>query len=192
MKKFQTSQVKLDDLKFIEKNPRRHTEIQIQELKRSVEMFGQIRPLVVDEDNVVLAGNGLLLALRELGWSEASAYIVKGLSKKDKMRLALADNKVANLGLDNYQVIDDMIKEIGADLDIPGFDDQILRELIATTPQITETASQYGIVDSGFKENANKRLEKIEEANVLAQRDSDGSQTSNVVHCESCGQRIWQ
>jgi ParB-like chromosome segregation protein Spo0J len=190
MKPFQTSRVKLDDLSFIEKNPRRHTEIQIRELKRSVEKFGQIRPLVVDEKNVVLAGNGLLAALRELGWSEADAYIVKGLSEKDKKRLALADNKVANLGLDNYQVIEELIKEIGDDLDIPGFDDSILSELLASQAQITETAKSYGIVDTSFKESAEKQNERIEEANLMA--STTQVDTTPARFCETCGQRVWQ
>ena len=65
--------VALDSLELLEKNPRKHSQLQIQELKRSVEMFGQIRPLIIDENNVVLAGNGLLTAMRELGKAEGDA-----------------------------------------------------------------------------------------------------------------------
>ena len=191
MKSFQTSRVKLDDLQFIEHNPRRHTEIQIKELMRSVEKFGQIRPLVIDEDNTVIAGNGLLVALRELGWSEGDAYVVVGMSHKDKMRLALADNKVASLGLDNYTVIDQLIKEIGGDLDIPGFDDDILLELIASTAQITDTARNYGVTGEEYNENAMKRQEGILEADAIARNTTSGSTGKDTVHCDSCGQRIW-
>ena len=187
---FQTTRVKLDDLQFIEKNPRRHTEIQIKELKRSVEMFGQIRPIIVDETNTVLAGNGLLIALRELGWSEGDAYLVKGLSEKDKMRLALADNKVAGLGLDNYVVIDELIQAIGDDLDIPGFDDSILMELVASQPQLTETASLYGIVGDEYKNQASGRQERLEKASSSPQQN-DTSGSEEAKNCETCGQRIW-
>ena len=51
--------MKLADLVKPEKNVRIHTEQQIKEFRRSVEMFGQIRPIVVDEKNIILAGNGL-------------------------------------------------------------------------------------------------------------------------------------
>lgn len=190
MAKLQTSEVKLDDLKFIEKNPRRHTEIQINELKRSIEKFGQIRPLVIDEKNTVLAGNGLLVALRELGWSVASAYVIKGLSEKDKMRLALADNKIANLGLDNYPVIEELIQEIGDDLDIPGFDDQILRELVASQPVLTETASTYGVVSSDYINQATDRQEKLDKA-FSSPAPSSQSGSEEVTYCETCGQRVW-
>ena len=50
---------RLDDLKHPEKNVRIHSEQQIRELKRSLEKFGQTRALVVDENNVILIGNGL-------------------------------------------------------------------------------------------------------------------------------------
>ena len=49
-----------------EKNVRIHTEQQLREFERSVRMFGQIRPIVVDENNVILAGNGLYE--RSLEW----------------------------------------------------------------------------------------------------------------------------
>jgi ParB-like chromosome segregation protein Spo0J len=92
-----TTTVSLGDLTPLDRNPRKHSNLQIAELKRSVEMFGQIRPLVVDENKTVLAGNGLLIALTQLGWTKAEAYVVSGLSEADKKRLILADNKVAAL-----------------------------------------------------------------------------------------------
>ena len=52
--------MKLVDLVKPEKNVRIHTEQQLKEFQRSVKMFGQIRPIVVDENNVILAGNCLL------------------------------------------------------------------------------------------------------------------------------------
>lgn len=48
--------MKLADLVKPEKNVRIHTEQQLREFQRSVKMFGQIRPIVVDENNVILAG----------------------------------------------------------------------------------------------------------------------------------------
>ena len=53
---------KLSELRRPKKNVRNHSIKQIEEFKRSVQMFGQIRPIVIDEDNVILAGNGLFMA----------------------------------------------------------------------------------------------------------------------------------
>lgn len=49
----------LTELRRPDRNVRMHTDKQLKEFRRSVEMFGQIRPIVVDEDGVILAGNGL-------------------------------------------------------------------------------------------------------------------------------------
>lgn len=59
---------RLDDLKHPEKNVRIHSEQQIRELKRSLEKFGQTRALVVDENNVILIGNGSSEENRTLIW----------------------------------------------------------------------------------------------------------------------------
>ena len=54
---------KLSVLKHPEKNVRIHSEQQIRELKRSLEKFGQTRALVIDENNIILIGNGLYEAM---------------------------------------------------------------------------------------------------------------------------------
>ena len=59
--------MKLTDMVRPEKNVRIHTEQQLREFERSVKMFGQIRPIVVDEKNVILAGNGLYETLLRMG-----------------------------------------------------------------------------------------------------------------------------
>lgn len=48
--------LKLSELVRPERNIRIHTEKQLEEFERSVRMFGQIRPIVVDEKNTILAG----------------------------------------------------------------------------------------------------------------------------------------
>ena len=66
--------MKLVDLVKPEKNVRIHTEQQLKEFQRSVKMFGQIRPIVVDENNVILAGNGLYETLIAMGKETADVY----------------------------------------------------------------------------------------------------------------------
>lgn len=63
---------KLSVLKHPEKNVRIHSEQQIRELKRSLEKFGQTRALVIDENNIILIGNGLYEAMVSLGYQEAT------------------------------------------------------------------------------------------------------------------------
>lgn len=74
----------LSELKRPEKNVRMHTDKQLTEFRRSVEMFGQIRPIVIDENNVMLAGNGLYETLLSMGRTEADCYVVEGLTENEK------------------------------------------------------------------------------------------------------------
>ena len=92
-------QKKLTDLQKIDKNIRRHSPKQLQEYVRSVRMFGQIRPLVVDEKGVILCGNGLYDALVAVGQEKADCYIVTDLTEAQKKKLMLADNRVYELGM---------------------------------------------------------------------------------------------
>lgn len=84
--------MKLADLVKPEKNVRIHTEQQLKEFRRSVTMFGQIRPIVVDEKNIILAGNGLYDTLVAMGRDTADVYRYENLTENQKKKLMIADN----------------------------------------------------------------------------------------------------
>ena len=88
----------LAELRCAEENVRVHDAEQIAEYKRSVEMFGQIKPIVCDEDGMILAGNGLYEAMAALGRTDADCLVMEGLSEKEKIKLMVADNQIFNLG----------------------------------------------------------------------------------------------
>jgi len=188
-----TVTVKVSSLKQLERNPRRHPNNQIRELKRSLEMFGQIRPFVIDETGTVLAGNGMLLAIQELGWESAQAYRLENLSEDDKKRLIIADNKVASLGSDDYGVIEELIQELSTDLNIPGFDDEVLRSLVASQREIETISQNYGKLDQDVLERAQAKSASIETAISRAEEKATADQPAgdNYTVCDSCGQRVW-
>lgn len=68
----------LTELRRPDRNVRMHTDKQLKEFRRSVEMFGQIRPIVVDEDGVILAGNGLYETLLSLAAQKRTAMLCPG------------------------------------------------------------------------------------------------------------------
>ena len=71
-------------LKHPEQNVRIHTEAQIREIARSIEMFGQFRPVILDEDNIILAGNGLVMAMKLLAKKKVEYIRMGGLSNFTK------------------------------------------------------------------------------------------------------------
>ena len=210
---------RLDDLKHPEKNVRIHSEQQIRELKRSLEKFGQTRALVVDENNVILIGNGLYEAMVSLGYQEASVYVKTELSENDKKKLMIADNKTYALGIDNLDTLNEFLEELQGDLDIPGYDEEILQQMVADADEVTEKISEYGTLDESeiqkIKEANEKREQKAAAAEISdnnSENSSENPNTSNnqsserqnttetqpeitetrkFVICPNCGEKIW-
>jgi len=192
---------KLTDLVSPEKNLRLHTDKQIVEFKRSVSMFGQIRPIVIDENNVMLAGNGLHQTLVELGWTEADCHIVTGLTEAQKKKLMLADNRIFDLGVDDMAAFDEFILDLKDDLDIPGFDEDILKSFIMDHSDADALISEYGLVPDDRADEMRQTAERYEEreadaASAAEQVEPGEPPTADdekrkFVLCPKCGERIW-
>ena len=135
-----TEQVKLDSIKPYEKNPRYHSDLQIQEMAKSIERFGQIRPIVIDENNTILAGHCIRLSLLHLGRDVAFVLRKNDLSEEEKVKLVLADNKIAELGSDSYDELMNLIVEL-EDFDVPGYDPEVLGDLLGGVDKALE---EYG------------------------------------------------
>lgn len=161
-----TEMMNLSELQMMTSNVRRHPAAQIQELKRSLEMFGQVRPVVVDETNTILAGHGLVLAMRELGWIQAEIWRLSQLTARQKKKLLIADNRIYELGFSNRSEIEQLLEEFAqaAEFDIPGFDESILAAILQL-PTIETEAQNYGKISADLiakKEQAQKQLHPVE------------------------------
>lgn len=137
-------QKNLSDLHKIEKNIRRHSQKQISEYVRSLKMFGQVKPLVVDEGGTILIGNGLYEALLCMGEEKADCYVMSGLTDKEKKKLMLADNRVYELGMTDTDVFDEIIRSLDGDVDVPGWDADLLETLNASIQEVNEMVDSYG------------------------------------------------
>lgn len=195
---------KLSELSHPDKNARMHPDKQIAELKRSLEKYGQTRNLVIDENGVILAGNGLYIAMTEMGWTEALCLVKSGMTENDKKKLMLSDNRIFDLGVTDMSVFDSIIAELGDDLDVPGYDDELLQTLIASSNDVDELMSDYGTVTEErreeIKQNAelykNDNAERSTAAPLLVSENAQPVKTENegdgnFVICADCGAKIW-
>jgi len=91
-----TERVKTADISHDPGNTRTHDARNIESIAASLRRFGQQKPIVVNADGVVIAGNGTLAAARKLGWSEV-AVVRTGLDGVDAAAYAIADNRTAEL-----------------------------------------------------------------------------------------------
>lgn len=207
--------MKLSDLVIPEKNIRIHTDQQLREFERSVRMFGQIRPIVIDENRIILAGNGLYATLLRMGETEADVYQYSDLTENQKKKLMIADNKIFALGIENLNTLNDFLEDLHDDLDIPGYDSEILRQMVSEAEEITEKISEYGTLDEDEIREIKEKNERQAMAapqpvtnsiNTLDQQATQGTaqaehiyeeqseETADIrkfVICPKCGEKIW-
>ena len=196
----------LSSLKRPEQNVRMHTEKQLKEFERSVSMFGQLRPIVADEAGVILAGNGLFETLIRLDWKEADVLQVEGLTENQKKKLMLADNKIFGLGVDDLETLDAFLVDLKDDLDIPGFDEDLLKSMVAQAEEVTEKLQEYGTLDEGEIEEikaAGERKDLYMITGVADKGEADKPKEDvtgqeepkepvrQYVVCPHCGEKIW-
>ncbi len=116
-----------------EKNARTHDEAQVEQIQASIREFGYTNPILIDEDNRILAGHGRLLAVKALGWPTVPTLLIPGLTDAQKRALTIADNKLAlNAGWD-LDVLRLELKELGDlgyDLGVIGFSPDELQDLM--------------------------------------------------------------
>lgn len=202
--------MKLADLVKPEKNVRIHTEKQLKEFQRSVEMFGQIRPIVVDENNIILAGNGLYDTLIAMGKETADVYQYDYLTENQKKKLMIADNKIFSLGIENLETLDNFLEDLKGDLDIPGFDEEILKQMVSEAEDVTDKIYEYGTLDDeqiqNIKENSERKERKIQrfeneqkslqhlEESIPYDSEEEiekNDEEREFIICPNCGEKIW-
>ncbi len=142
-----TVRMKLSELRPLEKNVRKHNEKQIVEYVKSLDMFGQLRPMVVDEEGVILAGNGLYEALLRMGEESGDCYVAAGLTEKQKKKLMLADNRIYELGKTDMDAFEEILRELDGDVEVPGWDEDLLKTLTSSMAETNAMIESYGIYD---------------------------------------------
>lgn len=119
-----------------ERNARTHSADQVEQLVRSIKEFGWTNPILVDEQNRVIAGHGRMQAALALKLAEVPCVVVSGLTDGQRRALILADNKLAlNAGWDTDMLMAELaeLKLEGFDLTLTGFS---LEEIDGMTPDV--------------------------------------------------------
>lgn len=110
----ETETIQIDELVHDPQNPRAHPTANIEAIRGSLNALGQRRPIIIDENNRILAGNGVVMAARQLGWNSVSAVRFNDMDEADKQRFAIADNRTSELSEweDN---LSDLLQELESD-----------------------------------------------------------------------------
>lgn len=112
----------LGDLRPDPQNARRHNPRNIGQIERSLQQYGAARSIVIDEDNQIIAGHGVVEAAAQAGIERVQvvdadgetviAVRRSGLTKKQKADLAIADNRASDLSEWDADVLASLKDEI--------------------------------------------------------------------------------
>lgn len=121
--------LKVSELKPYEKNHRTHPQKQVDLLAKNIERFGFTTPVLIDKNNVVIAGHGRLLALKQLNREEVPCVRMENLSDDEVKALRLADNQIALMGDTDMKLVIPELKELSEELlNMTGFDKDLIIE----------------------------------------------------------------
>jgi ParB-like nuclease domain len=124
----------IEKLRPYERNPRTHSEAQVDQIAASMVEFGWTNPILIDQNAGILAGHGRLLAARKLGLAEVPVIRFEHLSEAQKRAYILADNQIAlQAGWSEELLAQELawLRDESFDLDLIGFDASELERLLA-------------------------------------------------------------
>lgn len=91
----QLMMVPVGDLVPYANNARRHSSSQIAQLRASLREFGFVTPILVDEQNNIIAGHGRVEAARAEGMTKVPCVLVTDLTETQRRAYILADNRLS-------------------------------------------------------------------------------------------------
>ena len=135
------------------RNSRTHSDAQIQQIASSIKEFGFTNPILIDENNQIIAGHGRLSAAHLLKIKEVPCIRLAHLTEAQKKAYVIADNKLAlNAGWDDAMLALELkdLESENFDLSLTGFNEDELAKLLVEAvegqtdpddvPEVQETA----------------------------------------------------
>jgi len=127
-------------------NARLHPERNLDAIKASLRKFGQQKPIVVSAEGIAIAGNGVLQAAMELGWTEIAA-VRSALKAKELRAYAIADNRTGELSEWDEDRLAEQLRDLAAaaiDMDSIGFNIDEIADILhqAAEPAVPEPAEE--------------------------------------------------
>ena len=111
--------ISIDDLRHDPNNARSHDEKNLQSVQKSLEAFGQQKPIVIDSEKTIIAGNATAKAASMLGWKKIQA-IQTNLSGKEAAAFAIADNRTAELAEWDFSQLGKTFEELALNPELLG------------------------------------------------------------------------
>jgi hypothetical protein len=152
-----------DQLQIDPDNARAHSEMNLDAVRASLQRFGQVEPLVVRAStNVVIGGNGRLVAMRAMGWETVKCVFVD-VTDAEATALGIALNRTAELAEWDYPKLAQLLIEVRAsedvDVDVTGWTAGELQNLLSAdwAPDEPSEGGMDGFAGIGASGDASSR-----------------------------------
>lgn len=167
----------IDQIIPYENNPRDNRDA-IAPVVESIRRFGYVTPIIVDKENVIVAGHTRWLALKQLGWTEAVVLVTEMDEQKCK-EFRIIDNKTGEMAFWDKDRLIAELRSFEADMD-PFFQSGELGRLLgpiesmaSNSPDTAKIAEREEELQGHFSRLAKKMHEKVVK-----------------VRCRSCGEEF--
>ena len=166
-------------------NARKRTPLSASVIRKSLEQFGAARSIVVDENDVIRAGNGTYEEAGQLGIEKVVTIEVdgntivavkrKGLTEEQWKQYAIADNTASDFSTWDFDILNDLAQEVDYSEFFP---DDKLDELLKTLGD--DVARSYRDINDDNISEAEEKLNSQFE-------NKGGSNKENLITCPHCG-----
>lgn len=113
--------VDIDSIKPYENNPR-HNEEAIPYVMNSIKEFGFKNPIIIDKNNVIIAGHTRLESAKRLGMKEVPIIHADDLTEEQVKAFRLADNKISEKAEWNFELLDEELEDLDINMEDFGFE----------------------------------------------------------------------
>jgi ParB-like chromosome segregation protein Spo0J len=183
------------------RNPRVHTDKQVRQIAQSIESFGFNVPILIDDQQTVIAGHGRLQAARKLGWDTVPTIRLSHLTDAQRTAFLIADNRLTENSSWDEQMLGEQLKflselELDFDLEAIGFEVPEIDLLIDGLSAVPEADPDDRVPDvSGSAVTVSGDLWQLGKHRVLCGNSLVPSRASAGWRRRSCASRttstIW-
>lgn len=143
--------VNIDSIKVYPNNAKIHTAEQIEEIKKSIQEFGNNDPITIDEKGFIIEGEGRYLAQKDMGIKEIEVIKLTHLTEEQKVAYMLVHNKLTmNTGFDLDLLEEELSKISSIDMKEFEFDIKEIEEELEEEEKTQEPSfnykEQYGVI----------------------------------------------
>lgn len=133
--------ISIDKIRMYENNAKEHPGWQIEQIKKSIEMFGYNDPIAIDENNMIIEGHGRFLALKSLEYKEVNVIRLTGLTEEQKNAYSIVHNKLTmntDFDIEKLKFAFNELQIADFDLSILGFENIEIEEIMSEESELLE------------------------------------------------------